>query len=82
MDDEAKQQVEAFIEILETRYGLNPDDISGVLDQLLQLQKRAEFARKMGEFTAKAIITVLVAAFFSGLAWSVNQFIHWTASGS
>ena len=76
MDETAAQQVEAFLNVATTRYGLSDDDISGLVGELVRLQRRAAFARRLGEYFAKAVITVLVAAFFSGVAWAVVHFVH------
>ena len=74
-NDEAEEQVDAFLQILHSRYGISESDVSGLLLQLVRLQKRTEFARRMGEWFARSIITVLVTAFFSGLAWAIVHFI-------
>ena len=76
MDETAAQQVEAFLNVAKTRYGLSDDDISGLVGELVRLQRRAALARRLGEYFAKAVITVLVAAFFSGVAWAVVHFVH------
>ena len=76
MDDSAEEQVEAFLEIAKSRYGLSDNDISRLIGELVRLQKRSAFARRMGEYTAKAIITLFVASFFSGVAWAFMHFVN------
>jgi len=76
VNEQAKAQVEAFIDVAKVRYGLSDDDIAGLVSELVRLQARAAFARRLGEYFAKAVITVLVAAFFSGVAWAVVHFVH------
>lgn len=71
----AEIQVETFLSILRERYGLSDEDISRLAYDLVSLHKRAEFARSMGEWTARVIITILVTAFFSGMAWAIVHFI-------
>ena len=75
MSEDAQEQVNAFLEILHSRYGISERDVAGLLRQLARLQQRTAFAQRMGEFTAKSIIGVLVVAFFSGLGWTVIHFI-------
>ena len=76
MDEQAKAQVEAFIDVAQSRYGLSDDDIAGLVSELVRLQERAAFARRMGEYTAKAVVTFLVAAFFSGMGWAFIHFVR------
>lgn len=77
MNDElAKAQVRAFLDTMQEEFGLSDDDMRGVVRQLVVLQRRTEFARRMGEWTAKSVITLLVAAFFSGVAWAFIHFIQ------
>lgn len=75
MSDEAENQVNAFLEVMRNRYGLSDSALTGIVAQLIALQRRTEFARRMGEWTAKSIIVVLVGAFFSGFAWAFVHFI-------
>jgi hypothetical protein len=72
---EAEKQVEAFISVAKTRYGLSDDDITELIGELVRLRERAEFAKRMGEYTAKTIIAVLVGAFFYGLGWALYHFV-------
>ena len=76
MNEQAKAQVEAFIDVAKVRYGLSDDDIAGLVSELVRFQSRAAFARRMGEYTAKAVVTVLVAAFFSGMGWAFIHFVR------
>ena len=76
MDELAAKQVNAFIEVAKVRYGLSDDDISGLVGELVRLQKRSAFARRMGEYTAKSVITIFIAAFFSGLGWALLEFVR------
>lgn len=77
MDKEIAQlQVEAFIKVLYDQYGLSERDIHQFIDTVVRIQERTAFARRMGEWTAKSIIGVLVVAFFSGVGWTVIHFIQ------
>ena len=76
MNEQAKAQVEAFIDVAKVRYGLSDDDIAGLVSELVRLQARAAFARRVGEYTAKAVITVMVAAFFSVMGLAFIHFIN------
>lgn len=81
-DENAKNQVDAFLKELHTRYGVSEGDVSGLLRQLARLQKRTAFAQRMGEWTAKTIIVVLVGSFFSGVAWAFVHFIEIVKAGT
>ena len=74
-DDPAERQVDAFLKILHTRYGLDDSDVHDLVHTFLRLRKRARFAEALGEWTAKTIIVVLVTAFFSGVGFAVVHFI-------
>ena len=71
----AEQQVDAFISVLKRRYGLDDSDIHELVNTFVRLRKRSEFAEKMGEWTAKTVISLLLAAFFSGVGWAVFHFV-------
>jgi hypothetical protein len=72
----AREQVEAFMEILRSQYGLSDSDLHEFVLLFLRLRKRTKFAEALGEWTAKTVITVLVTAFFSGITWAFVHFIE------
>lgn len=73
---QAQLQVDTFLTVLRDRYGLSESDISQLAGDLVSLHQRAEFARRMGEWTAQAIIAVLVGGVFAALAWGVVKFVE------
>jgi len=77
MDDNAKEQVEAFLRVLHERYGLNDDDVRDFIAILVRLRGRFRTFGRLGEFTAQAVIYCVVAAIFAGAGWSFIHFIQW-----
>ena len=75
-NENAHAQVEAFIDILSSRYGMSEQDLDGVVRQLVALNERATRYRSYGEYVAKATISVLVAAFFVGIGWGIVHFVQ------
>ena len=74
-DELASAQVEAFLTILRDRYHLSDSDLHDLVHTLLRLRRRAKYAEQLGEWTAKTVITILITAFFSGIAWAIVHFI-------
>ena len=75
-ENDAHAQVEAFINILSTRYGMSEQDMDGVIRQLVALNKRANRYKSYGEYSAKASITIVVASFFGAIGWGLVHFIQ------
>ena len=75
-DENAHAQVEAFLDILQTKYGMSEQELDGVIRQLVALSKRADKFKAYGDYFARATITVLVTSFFVGVGWAVVHFLQ------
>ena len=75
-DQQAHAQVEAFLRILITRYGVSEDDLALYLNDLRELRESRERYRKYGEYVAQAFIVGAVTAFLSGFAWAVVHILR------
>ena len=74
-DENAHAQVEAFLDILQSKYGMSEQELDGVIRQLVALSKRANKFKAYGDYFARATITVLVTSFFVGVGWAVVHFV-------
>ena len=74
--DAARQQVEAFLDILREKHGLSESDLDSVIKQLMAFNEKATKLKKYADYVAQATITVVATAVLVGLGWSVVHFIQ------
>jgi len=79
-DDEAKQQVEAFILILRDRYGMSEQDMDGVIRQLVALNRKYKKIGSYADFAAHATIVIIIGGFLTAVGWGIVRFIQDIAS--
>lgn len=80
-EEYARKEVSAFIGELYTRFGLSEQDVRELLDTVLRLRRRAEFARKLGQGTAISVATFIVISILYGVAWAVNHYVQSLVGG-
>ena len=72
----ARQQVEAFLEILREKHGLSESDLDSVIRQLVALNEKAARFKTYADYFARATISVLAASILAGLGWGVVHFVQ------
>ena len=75
-DTAARQQVEAFLEILREKHGLSESDLDSVIQQLVALNEKAARFKSYADYFARATISVLAASILAGLGWGIIHFIQ------
>jgi len=75
-DEETYAQVTCFLRELERRTNLTPEQMSEVLQEILWLHRRRKRYERWGDWFARSVISMLVAAFFAGIGWGFVQLIQ------
>lgn len=76
LHNKARISADTFMQVLRDRHGLSDQEILHLADDLILYHKRIVFARRMGEWTAQATISLALAAFFGGVGWALYHFIE------
>lgn len=79
-DDNANEQVDAFLSTLYIRFGVHESDLKRWISVLPAIIDSHERSARYGELVAKALISAvavcLVGAMFGAVGWAVMHFIR------